>query len=106
MPKHEQQKAKLLYLARILHRQTDEDHPLSMAEILRILEEEYGIPAERKSIYRDLDALREFGMDIERTSDRTPGYYVASRPLELTELKLLVDAVQSSKFITHKKARS
>ena len=104
MPKHEQQKAKLLYLARILHRQTDEDHPLSMAEILRILEEEYGIQAERKSIYRDLDTLREFGMDIERTSTRTPGYYMASRTLELTELKLLVDAVQSSKFITHKKS--
>ena len=104
MPKSEGQKTKILYLARLLHERTDEEHPLPMAEILRILEDEYGILAERKSIYRDIAALREFGMDIEMTSSRTPGYYVASRTLELTELKLLVDAVQSSKFITHKKS--
>ena len=104
MPKNERQKAKLLYLARLLHERTDEDHALSMADILRILGEEYGIPAERKSIYSDLATLREWGMDIEMTAGRCPGYYVASRTLELTELKLLVDAVQSSKFITHKKS--
>ena len=104
MPKNENQKLKLLYLARILHQRTDEDHSLSMGEILRILQEEYGIIAERKSIYRDIASLREFGMDIEMTASRTPGYYMASRNLELTELKLLVDAVQSSKFITHKKS--
>ena len=103
MPKNEGQKTKILYLARLLHTRTDEDHPMPMAEILRILKEEYGITAERKSIYSDIAALRDFGMDIEMTSSRTPGYYVASRTLELTELKLLVDAVQSSKFITHKK---
>ena len=77
---------------------------MPMAEILRILKEEFGITAERKSIYSDIAALRDFGMDIEMTAARTPGYYVASRALELTELKLLVDAVQSSKFITHKKS--
>ena len=104
MPKNENQKLKLLYLARILHQRTDEDHSLSMGEILRILQEEYGIIAERKSIYRDIASLREFGTDIEMTASRTPGYYMASRNLELTELKLLVDAVQSSKFITHKKS--
>ena len=104
MPKNEGQKSKILHLARLLHTRTDEEHPMPMAEILRIRKEDYGIAAERKSIYSDIAALREFGMDIEMTAARTPGYYVASRALELTELKLLVDAVQSSKFITHKKS--
>ena len=103
MPKNERQKLKLLYLARILMTQTDDAHPLTMPELLAALSE-YGIAAERKSIYDDIAALRDFGMDIEKTSARTPGYYVASRALELPELKLLVDAVQSSKFITRKKS--
>ncbi len=103
MPKNERQKLKLLYLKKILEEKTDAAHPMTMAEILAALEE-HGITAERKSIYDDLESLRDFGMDIEKTSGRSPGYYVASRTLELPELKLLVDAVQSSKFITHKKS--
>ena len=62
-----------------------------------------GISAERKSIYGDLEALRTFGMDIVQTKTKTTGYYVGSRTFEVPELKLLVDSVQSSKFITHKK---
>ncbi len=103
MAKNEKQKLKLLYLKKLLEEQTDEQHPLTMAEILSALSE-YGITAERKSIYDDINSLRDFGVDIEKTRDRVPGYYVASRDLELPELKLLVDAVQSSKFITHKKS--
>lgn len=103
MPKNEHQKLKLLYLKKILEERTDENHPLSMADILNALAAE-GITAERKSIYDDIAALRDFGMDIEKSSGRTPGYYVASRTFELPELKLLVDAVQASKFITHKKS--
>ena len=68
--------------------------------------ESNGIAAERKSIYDDIEALRTFGMDIEECKrGRVFGYYVASRTFELPELKLLVDSVQSSKFITHKKDR-
>ncbi len=103
MPKNERQKLKLLYLKKILEEQTDADHPMSMAQLLVALEK-HGIRAERKSIYDDIAALRDFGVDIEKTADRTAGYYVASRTFELPELKLLVDAVQSSKFITHKKS--
>ena len=69
MPKNERQKLKLLYLARILMTQTDDAHPLPMPELLAALSE-YGIAAERKSIYDDIAALRDFGMDIEKTSAR------------------------------------
>ena len=95
MPKNERQKLKLLYLARILMTQTDDAHPLTMPELLAALSE-YGIAAERKSIYDDIAALRDFGMDIEKTSARTPGYYVASRALELPELKEMVSLLRYS----------
>lgn len=103
MPKSKNQKLKILYLMKILLENTDEQHSLTMAELLERLEG-YDVTAERKSIYDDLNALRDFGLDIETTSKRPPAYYVASRDFELPELKLLVDAVQSSKFITHKKS--
>lgn len=102
MPKTSNQKRKLLYLGRILMRETDEAHPLSMAQILERLAQE-GIAAERKSIYDDMELLREFGMDVVSNGR---SYYVGSREFELPELKLLVDSVQSSKFITQKKTLS
>ncbi len=83
---------------------TDEDHPISMREILSALET-YGVSAERKSIYSDIEALRVFGMDIIKVqTNRNSYYYLGSRQFELPELKLLVDAVQASKFITEKKS--
>lgn len=99
--RNETHKQKLLYLAKILYEETDEDHILTADKIVTRLHE-YGISCERKTIYRDLDTLSAFGMDIER--DRR-GAYLASRMFELPELKLLVDAVQSSKFITENKSR-
>lgn len=97
------QKSKILYLAKILTEQTDEEHPLSMAEIISELSK-LGIPAERKSIYSDFEQLRVFGLDICSIKSRTTKYFVNSRSFELPELKLLVDSVQSSKFITKKKS--
>jgi len=76
---------------------------MSLAEIQRELER-YGVKAERKSLYDDIETLRVFGVDIETRRGRNYGYYIASRTFELAELKLLVDAVQSSKFITRKKS--
>ena len=98
------QKMKLLYLADLLRRETDEDHALSMSDILSRLEE-LGVHAERKSIYDDLRALEDYGMDIIATRGRAGGYQLAHREFELPELKLLVDAVQSSKFLSVKKSR-
>ena len=103
MPKSKNQKLKILYLMKILLENTDEQHSLTMADLLEWLER-YDITAERKSIYDDINALRDFGLDIEVTAKRPPAYYVASREFELPELKLLVDAVQSSRFITRKKS--
>jgi len=95
---------KLLYLMKILLERSDEDHPLTIQALLQALAE-YDIQAERKSIYSDLELLRQFGLDIEMRQSKTFGYYLASRQFELPELKLLVDAVQSSRFITQKKSR-
>ena len=102
MPKQEGQKSKLVTLLRILEQRTDENHRLNVPQLVQLLENQ-GILAERKSIYGGLEALRTFGMDIVQTKTKTTGYYVGSRTFEVPELKLLVDSVQSSKFITHKK---
>lgn len=103
MAKNPNQKLKLLYLHQILLQQTDEEHKLSMEEILRALAR-YGIEAERKSIYSDIAALQDFGLDIILQRGPGGGYYVASRDFELPELKLLVDAIQCSRFITERKS--
>ena len=103
MPSSTNQKMKLLYLMKILLEKTDEQHPLTMAEIITELAA-YDIQAERKSIYTDFELLRQFGLDIETKRSKSVGYYIAERQFELPELKLLVDAVQSSCFITKKKS--
>lgn len=101
--KNPNQKLKLLYLAQILMEKTDEEHSITVPEMIAELSR-CGISAERKSIYDDLECLRVFGLDICSKKSRTTGYYIASRDFELPELKLLVDSVQASKFITHKKS--
>ena len=102
MPKSYKQKLKLLYLMQILLEKTDEAHLLSVSEMIKELAA-FGISVERKTIYDDLEALRTFGLDIEQIKSLGTSYYVASREFELPEVKLLVDSVQSSKFITQKK---
>ncbi len=100
------QKLKPLYIMDYLVQNSDEEHPISMKQILSYLESQ-GITAERRSVYSDIEALCDYGIDILQTGlGKNTGYYVASRSFELPELKLLVDSVQSSKFITHKKTSS
>ena len=103
MAKSPNQKTKLLHLARMLLRQTDEDHPLTVAQIIEGLARA-DIKAERKSIYDDLEALRLFGLDVQCRKGKAPGWFIGSREFELPEVKLLMDAVQSSRFITQKKS--
>lgn len=98
-------KLKLLYLKRILEEETDEDHGLSMMQLIDKLHV-YEISAERKGVYRDLETLREFGLDI-RTYQRTPVQYaIVRRDFTLSELMLLVDAVESCKFLTKNQSRA
>ena len=101
MPKSPNQKRKLLVLLELLQRQSDEDHPIPLSGLSAALERE-GISAERKTIYDDLETLRVQGYDIQNR--KREGYYLADRPFQLPELKLLVDAVQSSKFISQRKS--
>ena len=98
------QKLKLLYLARYLLRSSDEAHPATVAQMIGYLAMQ-DIAAERKSIYDDMEALRLFGLDVQtvRMGSAT-GYFIGERDFQLPELKLLVDAVQSSKFITERKS--
>lgn len=97
------QKLKILKIMEMFLRESDEQHPLSAKDIEKRLEDE-GLTAERKSIYRDIGVLQEYGMDIEKNQEGA-GYYLASREFQLPELKLLVDAVAASKFISEKKSK-
>lgn len=103
MPRSTNQKLKILYLMQILLNETDEDHSLTITDLISRLTD-YNINVERKTIYADIEALRQYGLDIKMQKSKTFGYSIASRTFELPELKLLVDAVQASKFITAKKS--
>ena len=104
MPKGTKQKYKLVYIIKYLLENTDENHKVTMADILAHLES-YDITAERKGIYDDIETIRELGIDvIGEKIGRNFYYYVGKRDFELAQLKLLVDAIQSSKFVTEKKS--
>lgn len=105
MAKSPKQKLKLLYLMQYLLESSDENHPVGIDDMIRYLAQ-HDISAERKSLYDDIASLEMFGLDIVKTRSKTTGYYIGSRDFELPELKLLVDSVQSSKFITEKKTLS
>ena len=98
MPRQEKQKPKLMTLARIFERETDEHHRLAVPDLTEMLLAR-GVPCERKCIYSDIEALRGMGYDIMMQRGRGGGYWLAHRDFELAELKLLVDAVQSCRFI-------
>ena len=103
--KGENQKLKLLYLVKIFSEETDEEHFLTMPQIIKKLAD-CGVNANRKTIYMDLEELRHFGFDIlSEQIGRDYLYHLVSRDFELPELKLLVDSVQSAKFITDRKSK-
>lgn len=106
MPKGSNQKLKLYHLAQIMLENTDDDHYITMPEIMSALEA-YEVTADRRTIYADLKDLEALGIEVE--GEPVGGgyrYHVVERPFELPELKLLVDAIQSSKFITERKTNA
>lgn len=105
MPKSENQKQKLLYLLKFFYEETDEDHPLTVNEIIAKLNQN-GISAARRSIYDDIRTLQDFGIDIVMQKSKTCAYFLGSRLFETSELKILIDSIQSSRFITKKKSES
>lgn len=103
MAKSERQKLKLLYLRDYLRQNTDEEHPASMQQLIDYLESK-DIRAERKSIYDDIRSLNEYGTEVLHRRGKNGGYYVSQRDFQLSELKLLVDAVLSTRFLTAKQS--
>ena len=104
MEKNMESKPRILYLLRILEQCTDEEHPLTTKQLIEMLNERYGISTYRTTIAKDIAALQEFGVDIVVIHSTQCKYFIGSRQFELPELKLLIDAVESSKFITSKKS--
>ncbi|WP_027207593.1 helix-turn-helix transcriptional regulator [Butyrivibrio fibrisolvens] len=106
MAKNKNQKLRLTYVSKIMQEQTDDDHALTMPEIIDELDK-IGIPAERKSIYEDFhDITERFGIEIVKNgSGKNTNYHVGARYFELAEVKLLIDAIQCAKFITERKSR-
>ena len=97
-------KLRPLYLAKILYERTDEDHYLTTAQLMAILEDEYGIKSYRQTIKSDIDILMKFGIEIEEVKSTQNRYNMYGRKFDQAELKLLIDAVESSKFITQSKS--
>lgn len=105
MPKSDNQKGKILHILDYLQQYSHADRPVTALELQNMLENRHGIHCERKSILSDIHVLQDYGIDIISRSGPGGGYYIASRDFELPELTLLIDAVQSSRFLTEKKSR-
>lgn len=105
MPRSFDQKLKIFYIRDYLEKHSHIDHPIKANELIAMLQEDYGIKCERKTIYADIKALQDYGLDIVSLQGADGGYYLASRNFDLPELKLLIDAVQSSRYLTEQKSR-
>ena len=105
MPKSDNQKLKIFYILDYLQKNSHENKPIRTAELLHMLDRDHNISCDRKTVYSDIAALQEYGVDIVSLPGKNGGYYIASRNFELPELKLLIDAVQSSRYLTEKKSR-
>ena len=105
MPKSDNQKLKIFYILDYLKENSHRDHPVRASELLTMLDRQHNISCDRKTVYSDIAALQEYGIDIVSIPGKNGGYYIASRNFELPEIKLLIDAVLSSRFLTEKKSR-
>lgn len=104
MPKSDNQKLKIFYILDYLERNSNEKHPIRASELISMLDRNHNIRCDRKTVYSDVAALQDYGIDIVSVPGKNGGYYIASRNFELPELKLLIDAVQSSRYLTEKKS--
>lgn len=98
-------KLRLLYIYQYLLRHSDEDHPVSTPELLKYLKDEYNMDVHRTTLPGDIAMMEEAGIHFEIIKSRQNKYYFDDRPFDVSELKLLIDAVSSSKFITEKKSK-
>ena len=105
MPKSDNQKLKIFYILDYLQKNSHENKPVRAAELIEMLDHQHNIRCDRKTVYSDISALIDYGVDIVTKPGKNGGYYIASRNFELPELKLLIDAVQSSRYLTEKKSR-
>ena len=105
MPRSDNQKLKIFYILDYLQKNSHENKPIRTGELLHMLDRDHNITCDRKTVYSDVAALQEYGVDIVSLPGKNGGYYIASRNFELPELKLLIDAVQSSRYLTEKKSR-
>ena len=105
MPKSDNQKLKIFYILDYLQKNSHENHPVRAAELIAMLDRDHRISCDRKTVYSDVAALQDYGVDIISIPGKNGGYYIASRNFELPELKLLIDAVQSSRYLTEKKSK-
>ena len=104
VPKSDNQKTKILYILDYLQKNSHEEHPVRAQELMDMLGR-HGISCDRKTIYSDIRALQDYGVDVICLPGKNGGYYIGSRIFEPYELKLLIDAVQSSRYLTEKKSR-
>ena len=105
MPKSDNQKLKIFYILDYLERNSNEKNPVRASDLIAMLDRNHNIRCDRKTVYSDIAALQQYGVDIVSLPGKNGGYYIASRNFELPELKLLIDAVQSSRYLTEKKSR-
>jgi len=104
MPKSDNQKLKIFYILDYLQKNSHEEHPVRASELIDMLERQHNIRCDRKTVYSDIAALQDYGIDIISLPGKNGGYYITSRNFELSELKLLIDAVQSSRYLTQRKS--
>ena len=105
MPKSDNQKLKIFYIRDYLEKNSHENNPVRASELIEMLDRQYNIRCDRKTVYSDIAALQDYGVDIVSLPGKNGGYYIASRNFDIPELKLLIDAVQSSRYLTEKKSR-
>ena len=105
MPKSDNQKLKIFYILDYLQKNSHENHPVRASDLIAMLDRQHNISCDRKTVYSDIAALQDYGIDLISLPGKNGGYYIASRNFELPELKLLIDAVQSSRYLTEKKSK-